>query len=88
VTSIDTADPRHGTENAYNNLRCRCDRCRQAWAKAVAERRERRISRPIPAHVHGSVNGYTNYRCRCRACTYEYSNAYLVRKQRRERESA
>lgn len=23
-------DPRHGTRNGYGNLRCRCDRCRQA----------------------------------------------------------
>lgn len=26
-------DPRHGTMNGYNNLRCRCDRCREAWAE-------------------------------------------------------
>jgi hypothetical protein len=23
-------DPRHGTDNAYTNLRCRCERCREA----------------------------------------------------------
>jgi hypothetical protein len=88
VTRIDDTDPRHGTENAYNNLHCRCDHCRQAWAKAVAARRQRRISRPIPSHVHGTENGYNNYRCRCRACTYEYSNAYHARNQRREQQSA
>jgi hypothetical protein len=25
-------DPRHGTPNGYNNLGCRCQRCRDAWA--------------------------------------------------------
>lgn len=25
-------DPRHGTENGYSNLRCRCDRCTDAHA--------------------------------------------------------
>ena len=26
----DLLDPRHGTVNGYNNLRCRCDACRFA----------------------------------------------------------
>jgi hypothetical protein len=26
-------DPRHGTVNGYNNLYCRCQPCRDAWAK-------------------------------------------------------
>lgn len=26
------SDPRHGTVNGYSNLRCRCDRCTEAWA--------------------------------------------------------
>lgn len=26
-------DPRHGTVNGYGNHRCRCDRCRRAWAR-------------------------------------------------------
>jgi len=35
-------DPRHGTDNGYSNLRCRCDRCREAhrvlhmkWRRSV-----------------------------------------------------
>lgn len=32
-------DPRHGTDNGYVNLRCRCDSCRQAHTEAVAEYR-------------------------------------------------
>lgn len=34
-------DPRHGTMNAYNNYRCRCDACRQENAFRSAERRNR-----------------------------------------------
>jgi len=25
-------DPRHGTDNGYGNLSCRCQLCRDAWA--------------------------------------------------------
>lgn len=25
-------DPRHGTSNGYNNLKCRCPECTTAWA--------------------------------------------------------
>lgn len=25
-------DPRHGTQNGYTNLKCRCQFCRDAWA--------------------------------------------------------
>jgi hypothetical protein len=35
-------DPRHGTVNGYSNLKCRCDRCRAAWAIAYRARRARR----------------------------------------------
>lgn len=24
-------DERHGTTNGYSNLKCRCDRCKDAW---------------------------------------------------------
>ena len=36
---MDEDDERHGTVNGYNNLRCRCDKCRQAWAEYIRERR-------------------------------------------------
>ncbi len=35
----DDGNPRHGTVNGYNNVRCRCDDCRDAWAKYVQRRR-------------------------------------------------
>lgn len=33
-------DPRHGTPNGYNNLKCRCDRCTNAWRLRFAEYRD------------------------------------------------
>lgn len=41
----DPSDPRHGTSNGYSNLKCRCDRCREAWAAAHAKYMERRRER-------------------------------------------
>lgn len=32
---LSASDPRHGTANGYNNLRCRCERCRKAWAAYI-----------------------------------------------------
>ena len=42
-------DPRHGTENGYNNLHCRCPECREAWrvacyARGFGRRRVRRYA--------------------------------------------
>jgi len=34
-------DPRHGTKNGYDNLNCRCDRCREAHRIAHREYMER-----------------------------------------------
>lgn len=34
---FDLSDPRHGTANGYNNLGCRCKRCRRAWAVYYAK---------------------------------------------------
>ncbi len=31
--SMTPNDPRHGTSNGYLNLSCRCQRCRDAFAK-------------------------------------------------------
>lgn len=76
-------DPRHGTTNGYNNLKCRCQPCRNAWASDVASSKERRSQRPIPNHVHGTQNGYGNYKCRCAACTRVWSSASTARNKRR-----
>lgn len=35
---IEDGDPRHGSVNAYHNLKCRCDRCRQAQIAYMREK--------------------------------------------------
>ncbi len=41
-------DSRHGTVNGYQNLHCRCDRCRGAWAEYVrARRNHKRVTRRV-----------------------------------------
>lgn len=76
-------DPRHGTVNGYNNLRCRCDRCRTAATRHHAEDKKVRQSKPIPGHVHGTENGYGNWGCRCLHCTSVWSAASMERRRRR-----
>lgn len=82
-------DPRHGTANGYNNLGCRCDRCRAAWAAYVNDRNHRTgrhvprdvylaemADRPIP---HGTESGYRDRGCRCRWC--RDASAYARRRR-------
>lgn len=45
IFKSDHSDPRHGTSNGYNNLRCRCERCTAANAVAQREYRARRQAR-------------------------------------------
>ncbi len=64
-------DPRHGTDNGYDNLRCRCPACRAAWAVVVQRRKAKRVERGAvdPSVVpHGTKGGYYNWGCRCRLC--------------------
>ena len=62
-------DPRHGTRNAYGNLGCRCERCRQANTDDKNARLRRIRPTPAPGSAqHGTVNGYTYWRCRCPKC--------------------
>ena len=79
----DPDDPRHGTNNGYSNLKCRCPRCRAAWAATVQKDRH---ARKVPDHVHGTENGYTNYRCRCTPCKTAWATATSDRRQARREE--
>lgn len=58
---LDDDDPRHGTENGYQNYGCRCDPCRAARKAA------RTLHDPYDER-HGTYNGYRNYGCRCDPC--------------------
>lgn len=63
----DPNDPRHGTQNGYGNLACRCPRCRAANVETMRLARECRASQ-IPADRHGRQTTYFNYSCRCSFC--------------------
>jgi len=63
-------DPRHGTENGYNNIKCRCERCRRAHRDYQARymRRVLEDGSLVNATVeHGSAYRY-DVGCRCDAC--------------------
>lgn len=63
-------DSRHGTENGYGNLKCRCDRCRAAHAIFVKKCRVQRNEKlPAVGEMHGTQGCYINYDCRCIPCT-------------------
>jgi len=73
---------KHGELDAYINLGCRCELCKEANTKHVTESKERRVAKggPIP---HG-VSGYGNYKCRCDICKAakaEYVRGYWARKK-------
>jgi hypothetical protein len=79
-------DRRHGTENGYVNLHCRCEQCKAAHAAHKANvLNPRRFAKGIPDgdSRHGTVNAYGNFGCRCRACTDAWSKAGLERYRRR-----
>lgn len=80
-------DPRHGTQNGYGNLGCRCDRCKEAnrlnhAAYMAKVRRTRHLA-------HGDVQHGTSYRydvgCRCDDCRGAH-NAKSRETKRRLRE--
>ena len=82
-------DPRHGTSNGYNNLRCRCEPCRDAWNTYFVDylyRTGRR--RPWPEYVaslprtHGAARYNAGCRCDdCRRATRERKQRYRLAKR-------
>ena len=78
----------HGTVNAYNNLGCQCQPCRDAWTAEVARLRERRMVLLASGEIeapHGIYTTYGNYGCRCEECR-EAMRRYT--RDRRARKSA
>lgn len=82
-------DPRHGTANGYNNLGCRCQPCRKAWADTYRERSHRlgwhapqqeylAVVHDQAANNHGTEG--THKRCKCATCRRAATTA---RNQRR-----
>ncbi|MDT5076462.1 MAG: hypothetical protein QOJ80_1099 [Mycobacterium sp.] len=81
-------DPRHGSDNGYSNLRCRCQHCRQAWARTYQKRRERKRNEPTPVGAHGTVSGYSYWGCRCAKCTEIHSEHHRQLRYRRRSEQS
>jgi hypothetical protein len=77
-------DPRHGL-NGYSNLRCRCGRCRAAFAADVKRAKYSRPALEPDDPRHGTSNGYGNWNCRCPACTTAATVANMRRRQARRR---
>ena len=79
----------HGSPSTYNNHKCRCSRCRSAWADYQYELREQRESRlDSPAVVHGRPTTYSNWRCRCRDCTTAWADYQSDLRSRRAKQPA
>lgn len=76
--ALQSEDPRHGTVYAYKNLKCRCDRCRQANSEQCRAYMQRVRESGRVLGEHGSSIAY-NSGCRCDHCREEHN--------RRSRES-
>jgi hypothetical protein len=76
-------DPRHGTDNGYRNLGCRCQPCRDAHAEWMREARPRygaRLTADDPRH--GRSNTYLNQGCRCAACCNAHTDVKRMGRRR------
>ena len=78
-------DPRHGTNNGYQNLRCRCRPCTDAFAAYTLVKHHARRGSLAPGDSrHGTYNGYRNYGCRCvdcKAASAAYARDYYSRQR-------
>lgn len=86
-------DPRHGTTSGYINLKCRCDRCRRAFAEDPGTRRRNERYRrkigmksreeylaSIERAKHGTESKYAQG-CRCDDCKRASADARRRRRQ-------
>lgn len=86
-------DPRHGTENGYGNLGCRCEACTVAhrvYTREWTHRSGRRIPRELRKVMHrdkraaepcGTNSKYV-WGCRCDECR-KAANAYKCERRTR-----
>lgn len=89
----DPSDTRHGTRAAYDDLGCRCERCREAAAEVQRHRRRRRwqglddLTAAFQADPsdsrHGTLNGYKQLCCRCARCRQAAAADRSARRARR-----
>ncbi len=81
----DTRPIPHGTNNGYENHKCRCELCKDA---SKAYRRQRRESGPVPKPTiqHGTRSGYNSYKCRCEECKAANKEYNLCKQQESEQD--
>lgn len=86
-------DPRHGTQNGYNNQRCHCELCRAAHAAYEMRARRRRGVRPLvelnaasaaAAKLRHGTRGRYNKGCHCLECKAA-ARAYINEYRRSQR---
>jgi hypothetical protein len=83
-------DSRHGTDNGYSHLKCRCEQCTAARAAYKTNvLKPKRVAKGIPDGDprHGTEYGYCDYGCRCRSCTDAWAKAAASRRRRRRARS-
>jgi hypothetical protein len=71
---LEPGDPRHGTDNGYTNLGCRCAWCTAAHKDAKTGQRKTGTVR-----VHSRI-GYSNG-CRCPVCR-EGHRVYMAERRK------
>lgn len=81
-------DPRHGTANGYSNHKCRCKKCRAAWAEytkqlKIVRKKKLKTNKNV---VHGRASTYGNHGCRCKKCTTAWTE-YFQHRRNRDKES-
>jgi hypothetical protein len=59
----------HGSASTYNNLKCRCEPCKEAASIARKVWTDSLKDRKFSDVPHGTVSGYKNWGCRCDRCT-------------------
>lgn len=58
----------HGTRNAYERHKCKCNECRSVNAARASKNRQRRYMQKTPPNIHGLHSTYVNWGCRCAEC--------------------
>jgi hypothetical protein len=79
---------RHGSTTGYVTYRCRCDKCRAAWAEYHRQKRQENKQRQWTGDEpwHGTAAGADYYRCSCRRCKTFRADYQKDRQQRKRQE--
>lgn len=84
--SLAPDDPRHGTTNAYGNLGCRCEQCREANRVSHQDYIERVKAAGRSLGEHGSSLRYDTG-CRCDICRLAHNRRSREKKRARRQKN-